>query len=101
MKQNKTKVGDMGTFVCIDPQILEKLPTNCIDCPLCKHHKHEEVDDWYMRRCVLTGFDATYPGVNMMCPLILVGGVVREICVDSYWMLPGKRYMKTDEQENE
>ena len=99
--QDNTKVGNTGKFVCIDPQLFERLPTNCIDCHLCKHYKHGEVDGWYMRRCVLTGFDATYPGVNMMCPLILVGGVVREICVDSYGMLPGKRYVKTDEQENE
>ena len=91
MRQDNTKVGDTGAFVCIDPQILERLPTNCIDCPLCKHYKHGEVDGWYMRRCVLTDCEAVYPGVNMACPLILVEGIVREIQVDIAGRMPPER----------
>ena len=90
MKQDKTKVGDTGTFVCIDPQILEHLPTNCIDCPFCKRHKREDMDDWYMRRCIITGYVAIYPGVNDRCPLIKVEGIVKEVLVDKSGRHPGE-----------
>ena len=55
----------------IDLDAIEENPRECHECPLQLKFKDDEVDDWYMRRCVIANRTIQYPKPNW-CPLIPV-----------------------------
>lgn len=45
-----------------------EMPKECHECPMQKQFKDGKVDDFYMRRCVITGKVIEYPKPEW-CPL--------------------------------
>ena len=59
------------------------MPKECHECPFQLKFKNGEVDDWYMRRCVIVNQPIEYPKPDW-CPLVEEEPTIEEWTAGEY-----------------